>query len=76
MLDFNIFESFPIWILSERLETIPSTVDIKSNGKTYNVIPFPKNIIIPKIIGCKTLAVIAVPDVTTSAKSNGINKFI
>ena len=74
--DFNILESLPICILSERFDTIPSTVDISKSGNMYSVIPLPKNTITPKTIGCNVLPVTAVPDVTTSAKSNGIKRFI
>ena len=75
ILDFNILESLLICILSERFDTIPSTVDISKSGNMYNVIPFPKNTITPRIIGCNVLPVIGVPDVTTNAKSNGIKRF-
>ena len=45
-------------------------------GKKYKEIPFPIKTIAPKITGCITLAVIAVPVVITNAKSKGINMFI
>ena len=76
ILDFNILDSFPICILSDKLDTIPSTVAIRRIGKKYSVIPLPIKTIAPKITGCITLAVTAVPVVITNANKSGINIFM
>lgn len=49
--DFIKLDNFPIWILSDKLDTIPNTVAIKVIGSTNNVIIFPIKITANIIIG-------------------------